>query len=119
METKASPRFVIEGTWSGYTSSQSRVVHRTVHGRADKRLREWAARTSAIHYTDGTALFLAVRDCKPREVVKRIFGYKELIESCAYYGVASVAALEDAQRLAKRAADLDTGRHDDGSNDIR
>lgn len=91
-------RFIIEGVWSGYTSAQSRVVHRTVHdGGANKRLRAWAAQTFAIRFTDGTSLLLSVRDCKPRERVEGIFGYKELIEACAHYGVASVIALESAR----------------------
>lgn len=88
-------RFVIEGTWSGYTEAQSRVVHRQVYPGSRKRLREWAEKTSAIYYTDGTALFLSVRDCKPRERVEEKRGYTSLIEDCAHYGVSRVADLKD------------------------
>lgn len=86
-------RFIIEGEWSGYRSSQQRIVHRTVHAPAYKKLREWAERTHAITYTDGTSLFIRVRDCKPRERVKEIHGYDSLIRDCAFHNVDSVAAL--------------------------
>ena len=47
-------RFIIEGEWSGYRSSQRRIVHRTVHKGSWTKLREWAERTYAVRYTDGT-----------------------------------------------------------------
>ena len=86
-------RFVIEGEWSGYRSSQQRVVHRTVHKGSWKKLREWAEQTYAIRYTDGTALCLTVRDCKPRERVQEIHGYDRLIKDCCHYNVSAVADL--------------------------
>ena len=88
-----SGRFVIEGEWSGYSSAQRRVVHRKVYEGSRKKLRAWAESTHAIHYTDGTSLYLRVRDCKPRERVSVIDGYTRLIEDCAHYGVTSVAEL--------------------------
>lgn len=91
-------RFVIEGTWSGYTSAQSRVVHRSVHDGAFKRLRAWAAATPGIRFTDGTMLFISVRDAKPRERVQCINGYGDLIRDCAHYLVASVDGLARAER---------------------
>jgi hypothetical protein len=99
-------RFVIEGTWLGYRSSQDRVVHRTVHRAAEKRLRSWADKTFAITYTDGTQLQLYVRDCEPRERVKEIHGYDSLIRDCAHNNVNTVAALsaiEDARKAARSA----------------
>lgn len=86
-------RFVIEGEWSGYTSSQQRVVHRTVHQGAFRKLRAWAEKTHAIYYTDGTCLRISVRDTKPRERVKEIKSYVSLIQDCAHYDVNSVDAL--------------------------
>ena len=91
-------RFIIEGTWSGYNSGQRHVVHRTVHTASYKKLRAWAEKTSAIYYTDGTSLNIAVRDTKPRERVKEIRGYVALIADCAYYDVNSVAALQAKQK---------------------
>ena len=98
-------RYIIEGTWSGYTSTQTRVVHRTVHPVSAKRLRAWAEKAKAIHYTDGTALFLTVRDCKPRERVKQINGYGSLINDCAHYDVVSVDALDAVKMLAQHASE--------------
>ena len=91
-------RFVIEGTWSGYTSSQSRVVHRTVHHSSWKKLRAWATATHAIRYTDGTCLCLSVRDALPRERIAQIPAYKSLIMDCAHYGVSSVDDLPRKSR---------------------
>lgn len=86
-------RYIIEGEWSGYHSGQTRVVHRTVHGRSYKKLRDFAESAHSIGFTDGTSLRLSVRDCKPRERVKEINGYGSLINDCCYHGVTSVAAL--------------------------
>lgn len=89
----SAPRFVIEGEWTGYVSSQRKVVHRTVHSGAFKKLRAWAEKTHAIRYSDGTVLVLSVRDCKPRERVQQINGYGRLIADCAHHDVSSVDAL--------------------------
>ncbi len=84
-------RYVIEGTWSGYTSSQSRTVHREVTDWP--KLAEWVGKAGGISYTDGTMLWLSVREARPRERVKQILGYRSLIRDCYYAGVSSVAAL--------------------------
>jgi len=99
----ASKRFIIEGTWSGYHSGQERVAHRTVYKASRKKLREWAEKTHGIRYTDGTMLYLSVRDCKPRERVREINGYVSLIEDCAYFGVDSVQGVIDGQKLARES----------------
>jgi len=96
-----SGRFIIEGEWSGYTSSQQRVVHRKVYPGSRKKLRAWAEKTYGIQYTDGTMLYLTVRDCKPRERVKENLGYTSLIEDCFYADVMSVAALYEKKKQAK------------------
>ena len=85
-------RYVIEGEWSGYRSSQRRVVHRTVH--TDSVLRSWAEKTRAIYYTDGTSLDLSVRVLQPRERVQEKHGYDDLIRDCYTQGVSSVSALK-------------------------
>ena len=100
---KRKPRFIIEGTWSGYRSSQQRVCHRTVHKGNRKLLRAWAEKTHGIQYTDGTMLYLTVRDCKPREKVKEIKGYVELINDCFHYGVTSVSDLSDERKAYREA----------------
>lgn len=86
-------RFIIEGEWSGYRSSQQRIVHRTVHKGSWKKLRAWVEQTYAIRYTDGTALCLTVRDCRPHERVKEIHGYDSLIKDCYFHNVSAVADL--------------------------
>ncbi len=91
-------RFVVEGTWSGYTSNQRRIVHRTVHKASERRLRNWLTRHSSISYTDGTFLCLSVRDCKPYERVRGIVnGYGSLIRDCVWHDVSSVHALQSAK----------------------
>ena len=101
--TNRAKRFIIEGEWSGYHSGQRRVVHRTVHKGSYKKLRAWAQKTHSVLFTDGTALRLTVRDCKPREKVQQIKGYVSLISDCAMYDVDSVHTLTEA-RAALRAA---------------
>ncbi len=98
-----SPRFIIEGTWTGYTSAQQRVVHRQAFPGSRKKLRAWAAKTYGILYTDGTWLLLNVRDCEPRERVVEINGYGSLIADCFHYDVASVDALCKAIKARKAA----------------
>ncbi len=102
--TRKATRFVIEGTWSGYRSGQERVAHVSVHKVSEKRLRAWAESTHAITYTDGTSLWISVRDAKPREVVKECRGYMSLIRDCAYFGVTSVAAVLEAKRMQRERA---------------
>ena len=60
-------RHVIEGTWSGYRASQEHVVHRVVT--TNKSLINWVKRIQTITFTDGTYLYLAVREAKLRERV--------------------------------------------------
>lgn len=91
-------RFVIEGTWLGYRSSQDRVVHRSVHREAERRLRKWAESHHSIGYSDGTRLILSVRDCKPRERVGQMLGYMKLINDCVHYDVSTVDDLLAAQK---------------------
>jgi hypothetical protein len=91
-------RFVIEGKWSGYLSSQQRIVHRRVFPASRKMLRAWAESTHAITYTDGTCLYITVRDCKPLERVQEIKGYDELIDDCVFHNVSSVAELQDKKK---------------------
>ena len=96
-----SGRFIIEGEWSGYVSGQRRIVHRTVHEKAFKKLRAWAEKTHAIQYSDGTSLTIRVRDAKPRERVSVINGYSSLIRDCAFYDVDSVDGITTARQNAK------------------
>ena len=68
-------RYILEGEWSGYRSSQRRVAHRVVtkHPKRYEKLK-------TIRYTDGTTLDLSIRPCKPREKVAEIHGYDSLID---------------------------------------
>ena len=91
-------RYVLEGTWSGYTSSQERAVHREVVPGSRKTFLAWIRDAFGIRYTDGTMLYLTVRECKPRERVQPINGYKSLIEDCFFYGVTGVAELTEARK---------------------
>jgi hypothetical protein len=81
-------RYVLEGVWSGYTSAQSRVVHRTIVRNPIP-----FEKLTAIRYTDGTALYLSCRPAKPRERVTEIHAYDSLISKCIQHGVSSVSEL--------------------------
>lgn len=85
-------RYILEGKWSGYCSSQQRVVHRTVI--SERRAKQIGdAQLTGILYTDGTWLHLCCRPAKPRERVDVMDSYSSLIDKCLRYGVSSVAAL--------------------------
>jgi hypothetical protein len=97
-------RFILEGTWTGYVSRQSRVVHREVL--TAKR----AVNLKGLHkivYTDGTALLLSLRAAQPREKIVVINSYGEMIRDAERYGgnVVKVADICDAaERKASQHA---------------
>lgn len=94
-------RFVIEGEWTGYTRAQTHVVHRTVT--TMRHVAEWFQEHRIISFTDGTSLHISVRKAEPRERVKEIHGYDELLDNCRMEKVDSVNALVD-RRKAREAA---------------
>lgn len=78
-------RYVLEGTWTGYTSAQSRVVHREV---VDERRAERLRNVRSIRYTDGTCLLLDLRPALPREKVESKLSYSSLIRDAEAEGAA-------------------------------
>lgn len=76
-------RFILEGTWTGYTSSQSRICHREVI--SSKR----ADRLKTLHkvvYTDGTSLIIHIREAGFREKIVPNHSYRELICDAERHG---------------------------------
>jgi hypothetical protein len=91
-------RFVLEGEWSGYVSSQQRVVHReTITARRAKTFV-----LSAIQYTDGTTLRITVRPAQPREKIEERRSYSALIREAEATGkpFVRVADLSDDEEAA-------------------
>lgn len=87
-------RYVLEGEWTGYRSSQQRVVHReVVNARVAAQLRG----LHKIVYTDGTSLLIHVREAEYREKVQTIHQYNDLIRDALKHGgsVVMVADLFD------------------------
>lgn len=76
-------RFILEGEWSGYSSSQRRIVHREV---VTAKVAEKAREIGSIVYTDGTRLDLYTRAAKSRERVQEINGYGRLIREAIKHG---------------------------------
>jgi len=81
-------RYVVEGEWTGYTSSQRKVAHREVidDKKVGKGFVEKLRNLHAIVYTDGTSLLVHTREAKPREKVEQVLGYKSLIRDAVYHG---------------------------------
>jgi len=76
-------RYVVEGTWTGYTSAQYRIVHReVVNAKRVERLRK----LHKIVYTDGTALIINVREANYRERIKEVNSYGALIREAEAKG---------------------------------
>jgi hypothetical protein len=73
-------RYIIEGKWSGYTSAQQRVVHRTVT--VSTKLADKIKTLESIQFTDGTSLYITVREAKYREKVEIKDSYTNLINKC-------------------------------------
>lgn len=76
-------RIVLEGTWTGYVSRQSRIVHREIiNNKRAERLRK----LHKIVYTDGTALLINVRETELREKIVPIHSYNDLIRDAENNG---------------------------------
>lgn len=84
-------RFILEGEWTGYTSAQRRVVHRTV---VDDRFAAKVKDLRCIVYTDGTSLLVRVRKALPREKVQTSDTYGSLIREAAALGKSRVLVTE-------------------------
>lgn len=72
-------RYVLEATWSGYSSNQRRLCHcmEITRPRAYEGLHQ-------INFTDGTAMYVNIRPCKFREKVISIHGYDSVFRDLAY-----------------------------------
>ena len=92
-------RYYLEGTWSGYTSAQRKVCHRTV---ISANQAEKYSKITSILFTDGTSLDLVLCPLKKGERATDIKNsYTTLINDCIYYGVDSVEELNIAKEKAK------------------
>ena len=72
-------RYVLAGEWSGYSSSQRRVVHRETINERRRARYEGRGRLFAVRFTDGTILELSVRPVRRGEKVETLLGYGSLI----------------------------------------
>jgi len=93
-------RWVLEGVWSGYRSSQTRIVH--CETTRSKKTAGWFKTIHTIGYTDGTTLNLTVREAKPREKIKENPGYRSLIRDCLWEGLKGYCTV-DQMIAAKKA----------------
>lgn len=75
--------FILEGEWSGYTSAQRHIVHREV---VSQKRADALRKIYGIRYTDGTMLFLSVRERKSRERVETKNSYGSLIREAEALG---------------------------------
>jgi hypothetical protein len=85
-------RFILEGTWTGYTSSQSRVCHREIISKVR------AQKLKSLHkivFTDGTALLIHIREAIHREHIKSVnLSYGSLIRMAEAKGGSVVLVSE-------------------------
>lgn len=94
-------RFILEGTWTGYTSSQSRVCHREIltEKRADS-LRG----LHRIVFTDNTSLLISIREAQPREKIVVNNQYGSLIREAEQHGGSAVRVADLADARPARTA---------------
>lgn len=74
-------RYVLEANWHGYRSSQDHAVHREV---ISPKKAEMMRDLVGVRFTDGTTMYVTVREAKYREKVSPIIGYREVLDSCYY-----------------------------------
>ena len=84
------PRYVLEGIWSGYHSSQRQPCHRTVT-RSPNLYKD----IHSIVFTDNTFMSVSLRPCKPREKVTEIHGYNQLFDKIIRRGLKENVRVED------------------------
>lgn len=78
------PVFMVEGTWTGYRSSQQRNVHR--HYITSQEDANKLSSAYSIRYTDGTSLILTVKKVKNKaELTPKNENYLKLINLCLKY----------------------------------
>jgi hypothetical protein len=80
-------RYIIEGTWRGYRSSQDHVCHREIYKTNCKdsvRFIQALRKIHSLSFSDGTALILRVREAKPCEKVEQKLSYCEFIRDGVY-----------------------------------
>lgn len=85
-------RYVIEGTWSGYRTYQSRICHRTVTKYPDD-----YQKISQIRFTDGTYMTIQVRPCLKRERIDIMDGYGDLLKKIKAKGLTGCVSVLDVQ----------------------
>lgn len=95
-----SPRYILEGTWTGYTSAQSRVCHREV---LTAKRAESLKGLHKIVYTDGTALLISIREAGHREKIAPNNQYGELIRDAERHGGSVVRVADMVDDDAKQA----------------
>lgn len=86
------PRYEITGEWSGYRSSQRRIAHREYT--RNKEFAEKVKELGFIRFTDGTMLYLTVREMgKGERKQPEKPAFRALIRECIEKRKRSVADL--------------------------
>lgn len=88
-------RYVLEASWSGYTSSQSRVCHRQVISAKKAAILQ---NLDAVRFTDNTYLYIEVREANFRETVKELKGYTELLNDCYFKKASGCVSVLDLRK---------------------
>ena len=84
-------RFVLEGEWTGYSSSQQSVKHREV---IDQKRADRLKNLHAIVYTDGTSLLISLRPALRNEKIRELNQYGALIRQAEATGKSRVLVAE-------------------------
>lgn len=75
-----SKPYILEATWSGYHSGQSKICHRE---RITQKQAERYNQITGVLFTDGTHLSVEVREAKPRERILEILTYAKILHKAA------------------------------------
>jgi len=84
----AKKRWIIEGTWTGYTAGQRRVIHRAVTTDPDR------YKVTYVEFSDNTGLAITKRECRLRERVKEMHTYDRVLNKCIAMELSGIVTID-------------------------
>lgn len=91
LEAAPVKQWILNGTWSGYSSSQTKIVHTAIISAEQY---EKAKHLHTIMYADGTSLSLEFSEYNPNYPVHEKLSYKSLIDEAIKLGKSTVSVTE-------------------------
>ncbi len=91
-------RYVVECIWRGYRGQLVPCHRRVIRY---KRQVQALSKIHSVGFSDNTTMSVTVRPAKPREKVKEIRGYDELLADCVRLGLTGFVHVDQLQEERK------------------